>query len=125
MSEWRIGFIRDLRTLAVANQNASPYNLPYFMHKVDLEPTRHRVKKSLDEGESDLFPFFLKSGELFIGIPCISSYKTTLQLSLYPLDNVKVWGLSWPVKEDHMTAGERTSSGCAWIGASDYYAVGK
>ncbi|GBO11046.1 hypothetical protein AVEN_69375-1, partial [Araneus ventricosus] len=24
----------------------------------------------------------------------------------YPLDNVKVWALAWPVKEGHMTAGE-------------------
>ncbi|GBM18868.1 hypothetical protein AVEN_137249-1 [Araneus ventricosus] len=71
-----------------------------------LAPTRHRIKKSLDEGERDLLLFFLKLGELFIGIPCISSYKSTLQLGLYPLDNVKVWGLAWPVKECHMKAGE-------------------
>ncbi|GBN17814.1 hypothetical protein AVEN_177473-1 [Araneus ventricosus] len=70
-----------------------------------LAPTRHRVKKSFDEGESDLLPFFLKLGELFIGIPCISSYKTTLQPGPYPLYNVKVWGLDWPVKEGHVTAG--------------------
>ncbi|GBM77928.1 hypothetical protein AVEN_89590-1 [Araneus ventricosus] len=57
-----------------------------------LAPTRHRVEKSLDEGERDLLPFFLKFGELFIGIPYIFSYKTTLQLSPYPLGNVKVWG---------------------------------
>ncbi|GBM13331.1 hypothetical protein AVEN_226309-1 [Araneus ventricosus] len=69
-----------------------------------LAPTRHRVEKSLDEGERDLLPFFLKLGEFFIGIPCISSYMTTLQVG--PLDNVKVWGLAWPVKEGHMTAGE-------------------
>ncbi|GBL84947.1 hypothetical protein AVEN_42210-1 [Araneus ventricosus] len=71
-----------------------------------LAATRHRVKKSLDEGERDLLPFFLKLGELFIGIPCISSYKTTLQLCPYPFDNVKVSGLAWPIKEGHMTAGE-------------------
>ncbi|GBL82347.1 hypothetical protein AVEN_252507-1 [Araneus ventricosus] len=71
-----------------------------------LAPTRHRVKKSFDEGERDLFPFFLKLGELFIGIPCISSNKTTLQIGPYPYDNVKVWGLAWPVKEGRMTAGE-------------------
>ncbi|GBM43777.1 hypothetical protein AVEN_109629-1 [Araneus ventricosus] len=71
-----------------------------------LEPTRHRIKKSLDEGERDLLPSFLKLGELFVGIPCISSYKTTLQLCPYPLDNVKVWGLASPIKEGHMTAGE-------------------
>ncbi|GBN20100.1 hypothetical protein AVEN_30964-1 [Araneus ventricosus] len=59
-----------------------------------LPPTRHRVKKSLDEGKRDLFPFFLKSGELFIGIPCISSYKSTLLIDPYTLDNVKVWGLA-------------------------------
>ncbi|GBM81599.1 hypothetical protein AVEN_82330-1 [Araneus ventricosus] len=34
-----------------------------------LAPTRHRIKKSLDEGEIDLLTFFLKLGELFIGIP--------------------------------------------------------
>ncbi|GBM53457.1 hypothetical protein AVEN_238318-1 [Araneus ventricosus] len=28
------------------------------------------------------------------------------QLSSYPLDNVKVWELAWPVKEGRMTAGE-------------------
>ncbi|GBM91993.1 hypothetical protein AVEN_28720-1 [Araneus ventricosus] len=49
-----------------------------------LAPTRHRVKKSFDEGEWDLLPFFLKLGELFIGI---SSYKTTLQIGPYPFDN--------------------------------------
>ncbi|GBN79153.1 hypothetical protein AVEN_93679-1 [Araneus ventricosus] len=71
-----------------------------------LAPTRHRVKKSLDEGETNLLPFFLKLGELFIGIPCISSYKAALQLGPYPLVNAKVWGLAWPVKECHMTAGK-------------------
>ncbi|GBM41902.1 hypothetical protein AVEN_13621-1 [Araneus ventricosus] len=71
-----------------------------------LAPRRHRVKKRLDEGERDLLPFFLQLGELFIRIPCNSSYKTTLQLGPYPLDNVKVWGLAWPVKIGHMTAGE-------------------
>ncbi|GBN25594.1 hypothetical protein AVEN_153974-1 [Araneus ventricosus] len=71
-----------------------------------LAPTRHRVKKRLDEGERDLLPFFLKLGELFIGIPCISSYKSTLQLGPYALVNVKVWRLAWTVKEGHMTAGE-------------------
>ncbi|GBN96990.1 hypothetical protein AVEN_111558-1 [Araneus ventricosus] len=71
-----------------------------------LAPTRHRVKKSLDEGERDLLPFFLQLGELFIDIPCISSYKTTLQLGPYPLDNVVVWGVAWPANEGHMTAGE-------------------
>ncbi|GBM57076.1 hypothetical protein AVEN_261419-1 [Araneus ventricosus] len=70
-----------------------------------LVPTRHRVKKSLDKGERDLLPFFLKLGELLIDIPCIYSYKTTLQLGPYPLDNAMVWGLAWPVKEGHMTAG--------------------
>ncbi|GBM90957.1 hypothetical protein AVEN_275240-1 [Araneus ventricosus] len=59
-----------------------------------LAPTRHRVKKSFDEGKSDLLPFFLKLGELFIGIPGISSYKMTLQPGPYPLDNVKVSGLA-------------------------------
>ncbi|GBM52704.1 hypothetical protein AVEN_204690-1 [Araneus ventricosus] len=29
-----------------------------------------------------------------------------LQLGPYPLDNVEIWGLAWPVKECHMTAGE-------------------
>ncbi|GBL91603.1 hypothetical protein AVEN_23657-1 [Araneus ventricosus] len=47
-----------------------------------------------------------KSGEVFIGIPCISSYKTTFQLGPYSFANVKVWGLAWSVKESHMTAGE-------------------
>ncbi|GBN25232.1 hypothetical protein AVEN_174919-1 [Araneus ventricosus] len=71
-----------------------------------LAPTRHRVEKSLDEAERDLLPFFLTLGELFIGIPYISSYKTTLHLGPYHLDNVKVWELAWPDKEGHMTAGE-------------------
>ncbi|GBN04627.1 hypothetical protein AVEN_9611-1 [Araneus ventricosus] len=71
-----------------------------------LVPSRHRVKKCLDKGERDLLSFFLKLEELFIGTPYITSYKTTLQLSPYLLDNVKVWGLAWPVKEGHMTAGE-------------------
>ncbi|GBO00316.1 hypothetical protein AVEN_105570-1 [Araneus ventricosus] len=71
-----------------------------------LAPTRHRVEKSLDGGERDLHPLFLKLGELFIGIPCISSYKTTLQVSPYPFNNVKVWELAWPVNECHMTAEE-------------------
>ncbi|GBM44055.1 hypothetical protein AVEN_223177-1 [Araneus ventricosus] len=70
-----------------------------------LKPTRHRVKKSLDEGKRDLFPFFLKSGEVFIGIPCISAYKATLQIGPYSLHHVKVWGLAWSVKEGHMKAG--------------------
>ncbi|GBM00902.1 hypothetical protein AVEN_151364-1 [Araneus ventricosus] len=69
-------------------------------------PTRHRVKKRLDEGERVLLPFFLKLEELFIGIPCICSYKSTLQLGPYPLVNVKVWRLAWTVKEGHMIAGE-------------------
>ncbi|GBN38622.1 hypothetical protein AVEN_193993-1 [Araneus ventricosus] len=55
-----------------------------------LASTRHRVKKGLDEGERDLLPFILKLGELFIGIPCFSSDKTTLQLGPYPLDNVEI-----------------------------------
>ncbi|GBO27888.1 hypothetical protein AVEN_241639-1 [Araneus ventricosus] len=71
-----------------------------------LAPTKHRVEKSLDGGEKDLHPLFLKLGELFIGIPCISSYNATLQVGPYPLDNVKVWELAWPVKECHMTAEE-------------------
>ncbi|GBN12362.1 hypothetical protein AVEN_245802-1 [Araneus ventricosus] len=71
-----------------------------------LAPARNRVKKSLDEGVRDLLPFFLQLGELFIRIPCNSSYKTTLQLGPYPLDNVKVCGLAWPVEEGHITAGE-------------------
>ncbi|GBN58677.1 hypothetical protein AVEN_177824-1 [Araneus ventricosus] len=75
-----------------------------------LSPTRHRVKKSLDEGERDL-PFFFKLGEFFIGIPCISSYKTMRQLGPYPLDNVKVWGWLGQSRSD----GGRTFSGCAWI----------
>ncbi|GBM52254.1 hypothetical protein AVEN_39768-1 [Araneus ventricosus] len=71
-----------------------------------LAPTKHRVKKCLDEEERDLLSFFLNLGEFFIGIPRISSYKTTLQLGPYSLDNVKVWGLAWPVKECHMTMEE-------------------
>ncbi|GBM97559.1 hypothetical protein AVEN_195416-1 [Araneus ventricosus] len=71
-----------------------------------LANTRHRVKKNLDEGERDLLQFFLELRNLFIGVPWISSYKTTLQLHPYPLYNVKVWGLAWPVKEGHLTAGE-------------------
>ncbi|GBN90608.1 hypothetical protein AVEN_275084-1 [Araneus ventricosus] len=58
------------------------------------------------EGERNLLPFFLKLGELFIGILCISSYRTTLQLGPYPLDNVKVWGLAWSANEGQMTAGK-------------------
>ncbi|GBN93645.1 hypothetical protein AVEN_73830-1 [Araneus ventricosus] len=75
-------------------------------HQYRLAPTRHRVEKIFDEGERDLLLFFLKLGELFIGIPCISSYKTTLRLGPFPLDDFKVWGLARPVKEGHMTAGE-------------------
>ncbi|GBO06024.1 hypothetical protein AVEN_210541-1 [Araneus ventricosus] len=77
-----------------------------------LAPTSRRVKKSLSEGERDLLPFFL--GE--------TSHRHSLHFFLgpYPLDNVKVWGLAWPVNDE-----ERTSSGCAWISVSDHYPVEK
>ncbi len=70
----------EINKIARIDENVTNYMLIFGCKPLSinysLALTKHRVNKSLDEGEGDLPPLFLKLGELFIGIPRISSSKT-------------------------------------------------